>query len=88
MRRLETTIKDEEESGGTSLPDDDVDLIVNAIAQRQQASVVCIGCQQSGHFFNTLLTMLLPSLSPNVSLRCVLRSQTAIRIFVFVSRMP
>jgi hypothetical protein len=48
MRRLETDVSGDEESGAY-LPDEDVDLIVNSIAQTQQASAVCIGCQQSGH---------------------------------------
>lgn len=37
MRRLETTLK-EEAADGTFLPDKDVDLIINAIAQTQQSS--------------------------------------------------
>ena len=50
MRRLETTTEDDEESGSAFLPDDDVNLIVNVIAQNQQVSAVCIGCLQPGHF--------------------------------------
>jgi hypothetical protein len=48
MRRLETTAE-EEEADGAFMPEDDVDLIVNAIAQTQQSSSVCVGCQQAGH---------------------------------------
>jgi hypothetical protein len=48
MRRLETSATDED-TLGAFLPDDDVDLIVNAIAHSQQASAVCVGCQQPGH---------------------------------------
>ena len=49
-RRLEHQETDDDETTlGAYLPDDDVDLIVNAIAQNQQASAVCIGCQMSGH---------------------------------------
>jgi hypothetical protein len=44
MRHLETT-SEEEESDGFFLPDKEVDLIINAIAQNQQASAVCLGCQ-------------------------------------------
>ena len=29
--------------------EDDVELIVHAIAQSQQSSAVCVGCQQPGH---------------------------------------
>lgn len=48
MRRLETT-HEEEEIDGAFMLEDDVDLIVNAIAQTQQSSSVCVGCQQPGH---------------------------------------
>lgn len=48
MRRLETAVEDEDASGAF-LPDEDVDLIVNAIAHSQQTSAVCVGCQQPGH---------------------------------------
>jgi hypothetical protein len=48
MRRLETDVSGDEEPGAY-LPDEDVDLIVNSTAQTQQASAVCIGCQQPGH---------------------------------------
>ena len=49
-RRLEHHETDDDENAlGAYLPDDDVDLIVNSIAQNQQASAVCIGCQMPGH---------------------------------------
>jgi hypothetical protein len=41
---MEITSK-EEESDGVFLPDKIVDLIIYAIAQNQQASAVCLGCQ-------------------------------------------
>ncbi|KAI2491256.1 Reverse transcriptase (RNA-dependent DNA polymerase) [Fragilaria crotonensis] len=48
MRRLETTTEmDDAES--MHLPEADVDLIVNAIAQNQQSSTTCLGCGQTGH---------------------------------------
>lgn len=48
MRRLETAT-DQDDEPPLFLPDDDVELIVHAIAQNQQASAVCVGCQQPGH---------------------------------------
>ena len=44
MRRLETT-SEEEEVDGAFMHEDDVELIVHAIAQSQQSSAVCVGCQ-------------------------------------------
>ena len=49
MRRLETTHEDEGDDPSAFLPDADVDLIVRAIAQNQESSAVCLGCQLPGH---------------------------------------
>jgi hypothetical protein len=51
MRRLEadTTVEEQDDEPGAFFPDDDVELIVHAIAQNQQSSAVCLGCQQPGH---------------------------------------
>ena len=49
MRRLEQAPLDDDDSSGAFLPDEDVDIIVRAIAQNQQSSAVCVGCQQPGH---------------------------------------
>jgi hypothetical protein len=48
MRRWETTSEDKK-SDGVLLPEEEVDLIINAIAHNQQLSAVCLGCQQPGH---------------------------------------
>jgi hypothetical protein len=47
QRRIETSVDSGEES--IFLPEEDVDLIVRAIAQNQEASAVCLGCQLPGH---------------------------------------
>ena len=47
MRRLETELEDDDDA--PALPDDEVDLIVRAIAQNQASSSVCLGCQLPGH---------------------------------------
>ena len=50
MRRLGHQEPDADKTAFDAyLPDDDVDLIVNAITQQQQASAVCVGCQMPGH---------------------------------------
>ncbi|KAI2502735.1 hypothetical protein MHU86_11720 [Fragilaria crotonensis] len=48
IRRLEAT-NDATELDSAYLPEEEVDLIVNAIAHNQQSSAVCLGCQMSGH---------------------------------------
>jgi hypothetical protein len=48
LRRLEATPEEEEEESAF-LADDDVELIVRAIAQNQESSAVCRGCQLPGH---------------------------------------
>jgi hypothetical protein len=48
IRRLEAT-SNATELDGAYLPEEEVDLIVNAIAHNQQSSAVCLGCQMSGH---------------------------------------
>ncbi|KAI2509024.1 hypothetical protein MHU86_5400 [Fragilaria crotonensis] len=47
MRRLETVVDDTDDP--PFLPDDDVELIVRAIARNQESSEVCLGCQLPGH---------------------------------------
>ena len=48
MRRVEEST-DKDNVIDAFLPDDDVELVVNVIAQNQQSSAVCVGCQLPGH---------------------------------------
>ena len=48
LRRLETELEDDDDAPAP-LPDEEVDLIVRAIAQNQASSSVCLGCQLPGH---------------------------------------
>jgi hypothetical protein len=49
IRRLETAPPDFSPTSTSPLDDDEIDLIVRAISQSQDASSVCLGCHQPGH---------------------------------------
>lgn len=46
---MEATTEQGEDEESAFLADDDVELIVRAIAQNQESSAVCLGCQLPGH---------------------------------------
>ena len=49
IRRIETASPDFSSASETTLDDDEIDLMVRAISQSQDASSLCIGCHQPGH---------------------------------------
>ena len=49
IRRIETASPDFSSDTDTTLDDGEIDLMIRAISQNQDASPVCLGCQQPGH---------------------------------------
>jgi hypothetical protein len=49
IRRIETASPDFSSDTDTTLDDGEIDLMIRAISQNQDASSVCLGCQQPGH---------------------------------------
>jgi hypothetical protein len=49
IRRIETASPDFSSCPETTLDDEEIDLMVRAISQNQDASSLCLGCHQPGH---------------------------------------
>ena len=49
IRRIETASPDFSSASETTLDEEEIDLMVRAISQNQDASSLCLGCHQPGH---------------------------------------